>query len=156
MNEVVIVEYFSVTEVSPRSIAPYLNHERFRDKGVSKLLINLIQIISNMLSNGVEKAVILKCVEELESFYETIGFTEIHKGSKWLQIEEVIDHYDLMEATIPLKTYILKPDATIDHKTKTFINHVGQSIEDVDLTEGYEASIVPDIIEIFESQKTYD
>ena len=68
--------------------------------------------------------VMLKCVEELESFYETIVFTETNQESKWLQIKEVINHYDLIKATIPLKTYILKPDATINHRMKTFINNV--------------------------------
>ena len=54
----------------------------------------------------------------LSPFYETICFTEINKASKWLQIKEVIDCYHLIKAPIPLKTYILKSDATISHRTK--------------------------------------
>ena len=52
-----IVDYFTVTEVSPRSIEPHFNYERFCGKGVGKLLMNLIQIVSNLLSNGVENVV---------------------------------------------------------------------------------------------------
>ena len=94
-NEVVIVDYFTVTDVPPKFIAPHFNYERFRGKGVSKLLINLIQIESNMLCNSVENVIMLKYIE---SFYERIGFTEIHKRSKWIQIKEVIAHYDLIKA----------------------------------------------------------
>ena len=106
-NEVIIVDYFGIAKVSPISIVRYFNFERFRGKGVGKLLMNLIQIISNMLSYGVENVIMLKCAKELESFYETTDFEEIYHTSKWLHILEVIDHYDVIKATIPLKTFIL-------------------------------------------------
>ena len=115
-NEVVIVYYIAVTEVSPRTTVPHFTYERFGGKGVDKLLINLIQIVSNMLSNGVENVVMLKCVQELESFCETIG--------KQLVLQNYINHQSgynfkklsiIIIAIILLKTYILQPDAIIDH-----------------------------------------
>ena len=145
---------FAVTEVSARSIVPHFSYERFRGKGAGKILMNLIQIVSNMLSNGVKYMFMLKYIEQLKSFYGTIGFIEIYKALKWSQIQKVIDHYDLIKATIPLKTYTLNSKAMIDHKMKTFINHVEQCIDYVNLAEPFKGSFVPDIFDIFTSQNT--
>ena len=41
----------------------------------------------------------------------------------------------------------------IDHKMKTFINYMEQSIDDVDLTEPYEGLIVSNIFENFRISK---
>ena len=69
-----------------------------------KMLANLskvwLKLYKNILCNWVQNLVMWKCVEELESFYETIGFTEIHEATKWLQFQEVIDHYDLIKAQV--------------------------------------------------------
>ena len=47
----VIVDYFGCTEVSPKEIITSFNDECLCGKGIGKLLINMIQVISNILCN---------------------------------------------------------------------------------------------------------
>ena len=78
-----IVDYLGCTQVNPTSILPSFHYERFQGKDIGKLLINLIQIISNELSNAVENVVMLKCTDELYPFYKSAGFEALPQSSKW-------------------------------------------------------------------------
>ena len=57
----------------------------------------------------------LKCTNELQSFYQSIGFVKIKKMSKLLMIPDVIAPYEEIKETIPMH-YILKSDV---HPTST-------------------------------------
>ena len=63
-----IVDYLGCTQVNPTSILPSFHYERFQGKDIGKLLINLIQIISNELNNGIENVVMLKCTDKVYFF----------------------------------------------------------------------------------------
>ena len=84
----VIIDYFGCTEASPKKIIPSFNKERFHGKGISKLLINMIQVISNTLCNDKDNVILLKCTDEYQSYYESVGFqkkqTKILNGYKFL------------------------------------------------------------------------
>ena len=139
----VIIDYNGSTEVAPKDIIPSFNHERFCGKGLGKLLLTLIQSISNVLCKDKDNVVILKCTNELQSFYESIGFKGVTKKSKWLSIFEVKTHYQEIQATKLLYCYIIESNIVIDHKSKTFINHVEQTLDDIDFSLSMKDSKVP-------------
>ena len=58
-----IVDYLLCTQVNPILILQHFIMNVFNKKVVVKILNNLIQIISNELSNGVENVVMLKCAD---------------------------------------------------------------------------------------------
>ena len=66
------------------------------------------------------------------SFYESIGFKVITANSKWLAFQEVINHFKEFKATKTLLTYILPVNFLIDHLSIKFINHVMESLAEVD------------------------
>ena len=68
----VIVDYFGVTEMCPRHIIPTFDYERFREKGIGKFIIHMIQAIANVLCESKDGKVLLKCSKNVSSFYETI------------------------------------------------------------------------------------
>ena len=76
----------------------------------------------------------LKCTNELQPFYESTGFKHVTKKSKWLNISEVKTHYSEIQATKSLHCYIIESNIVIDHKSKTFINHVEQALDDIDFS----------------------
>ena len=78
----VIVDHIWSTQVAPEEIIPSFNYERFCDKGLGKILINLIQSISNVLCEDKNIVVMLKCTNELQLFYESIDFKRVTKKSK--------------------------------------------------------------------------
>ena len=78
-NEIglVIIDYFGYTEASTKEIIPLFKFERFFGKGISKLLINMIQVISNTLCNDKGNVILLKCTDELQSYYKSVGFQKV-------------------------------------------------------------------------------
>ena len=61
----VIIDYFRCTKTLPKKIIPSFKFERFRGQGISKLLINMIQVISNTLCNDKDNVILLKYTDEL-------------------------------------------------------------------------------------------
>ena len=70
----------------------------------------------------------LKCTNELQPFCESIGLKRVTKKSKWLDIPEVKTHYEEMQATKLFHCYIIESNVVVDHKSKTFINHIDQML----------------------------
>ena len=73
-DSLIIVDYIGSIEVAPKDIISSFNYKRFRGKGLGKLLLTIIQSISNVLCKDKDNAMMLKCTNELRPFYESIGF----------------------------------------------------------------------------------
>ena len=69
-----IIVYLGCTEASTKELIPSFKYEHFLGKGISKFLINMIKVISNTLYNDKNNAILLKCIDELQSYYESVGF----------------------------------------------------------------------------------
>ena len=54
----------------------------FFGKCIGKLLINIIQIISNTLCNDKDNITLLKCADELQSYFKSVGFQKEQDGSE--------------------------------------------------------------------------
>ena len=59
---------------------PLCHH--FREKGIGEVLIHSMQVLSNKLSDDFDNEVLLKCTDELKSFYQSVGFEKIKKRPK--------------------------------------------------------------------------
>ena len=90
-----------------------------------------------------------KCTNELQSFYESIAFKCVTKKSKWLKMSEVQTHYQEIQATKSVHCYIIESNIVIDYKFKPFINHVEQTLDDMDFSFSVKGSIVPKCHQIF-------
>ena len=77
------------------------------------------------------------------------------KKSKWRNISEVKTHYQEIQATKSLHYYIMESKNVIDHKSKTFINHVEQTLNDIDFSLSMKDSIVPQCHQIFSTCDIY-
>ena len=95
----VIIDYFGCTEASPKEIISSFKYEYFQGKGIGELLINMIQVISNRLCNDKDNVILLKCADDLQSYYESVGFQKVQDDSEWLQIPNVKTHYNEINAT---------------------------------------------------------
>ena len=89
-----MINYFGCTAASPKEIIPSFKYEHFRGKGIGKLLINMIQVISNTLCNDKDNVNLLKCIDELQTYYESVWFQKVQDGSEWLQIANEKKHYN--------------------------------------------------------------
>ena len=67
------------TEAAPKDIIPSFNYECFRGNKFGKLLLTLIQSISNVLCKNKDNIVTLKCTNGHQPFYEFIGFQRVTK-----------------------------------------------------------------------------
>ena len=70
-------------------------------------------------------------------------------SSEWLQITNEKNHYDEINATKHVHCYILDSSTIINHKQKTFINHVEQSLISIDFNQKFDSSIVLKVHAIF-------
>ena len=156
LTVLVIVDYFGVIEMCPRHIIPTFDYERFRGKGIGKFIIHMIQAIANVLCESKDGIVLLKCNEDVSTFYETIGFERIDFDNDVMKVENVIQHYKDFQLFKSLFSYILKSSTKINHKKNTFVNHVEQSLKDVDFNFEGNTSIVTDVHNIFMSPKKFD
>ena len=156
LTVLIIVDYFGVTEMCPRHIIPTFDYERFRGKGIGKFIIHMIQAIANMLCESKDGKVLLKCNKDVSTFYETIGFERIYYDNDVMKLENVIQHYKELKLNKNLFSYLLKSSTKINHKANMFVNHVEQSLKDVDFSSGRLTSIVSDVHNIFLSPKKFD
>ena len=69
-----VIDYIATTETEAKYILPLFQYTLFTGKGLGKLLINLIQVLAHVISNKDTSNVLLKCNDELETFYTEIGF----------------------------------------------------------------------------------
>ena len=77
------------------------------------------------------------------------------KKSKLLNISEVKTHFQEIQATKSLYCYIIESNIVIDHKSKTFINHVEHPLDDIDFSLSMKESIVPQYHQIFSTRDLY-
>ena len=82
----------------------------------------MIQVISNTLCNNKDNFILLQCIDDLQTYYKSLGFQKVQDGSKWLQLPSMKNHYNEINATKHLHCYILDSNIIINHKQKTFIN----------------------------------
>ena len=61
----------------------------------------------------------------------------------------MINHYDEINATKHVHCYILDSNTIINHKKKTFTNHVKQSLIKIDFNQKYDTSIVLKVHAVF-------
>ena len=93
LTVLVIVDYFGVTEdLCPKEIIPSYDYTRFRGKGMGKFLIHMIQAIANMLCESKDGKVLLKCNENVSTYYDRIGFERIYYDNDVMKLENVIQH----------------------------------------------------------------
>ena len=152
----VILHYIGSTEFAPNDIIPSFNCERFCGKELGKLLLTLIQSISNILCTDKDNIVMPKCNNELQLFYESMGFKCVTKKSKWFNISEVTAHYQEIQATKSLHCNIIESDIVIEHKSKIFINHVEQTLDNIDFSLSMKDLIVSKCHKIFSARDVYN
>ena len=75
----VIIDYIGSTEAVPKDIIPSFNYEHIRGKGSGRLLLTLIQSIPYVLCKDKDNVVMLRCTNEIQPFYESIGFKHVTK-----------------------------------------------------------------------------
>ena len=95
----------------------------------------MFQVISNTLCNDKDNVSLLKCTDDLQIYYESIGFQKVQDGLEWLQIPNLKNHYNEINATKHMLCHILHLNTIINHKKKTFINHVKQSLINIDFNQ---------------------
>ena len=157
LTVLVILDYFGVPEdLCPREIIPSYDYTRFRGKGIGKFIIHMIQAIGNVLCESKDGKVLLKCNESVSSYYDRIGFERIYYDNDVMKLENVIQHYKELKLNKNLFSYLLKSSTKINHKENMFINHVEQSLNDVDFNSDRITSIVSDVHNIFLSPKKFD
>ena len=144
-NCLTIVDYIGVCddEERPKTFIPTFEHERYRGKGIGKFLIHMTQVISNILCENKENVILLKCNQNVHTFYECIGFEQINHDDNWLKIPNVAKHYVEIKAAKKLYQYILKSNTTIDHHSVTFVNHVEQKLKNKLLLKNTEIKDIP-------------
>ena len=101
----------------------------------------------------------LNCTNELYLFYKLAGFEALSQSSKQKKNIDIINHYDEIKETIPLETYILKPDTIIDHQIVSFIKCVIESVSDVNFKENvqvFNGSLVDEIHDIVATPDKYN
>ena len=98
----------------------------------------------------------LKCTNERQPFYESIGFKHVTNKSKWLDISDVKTHYQEIQATKSLHCYIIESNIVIDYKSKTFINQVVQTLDNIDFSLSMEDLIVSKCHKIFSARDVYN
>ena len=107
------------------------------------VFLNLIQSFSNVLCKDLDTIVILKWTNEHQPFHESKDFKCVTKKPKWLDTPDVKTHYHKIKATKSLHCYVLESYIVIDHKSKTFINHVEHTLDEIDFSFSMKELIVP-------------
>ena len=80
-------------------------------------------------------------------------FERIYYDNDVMKLENVIQHYKDLQLNKNLFSYLLKSSTKINHKKYMFVNHVEQSLKDVDFNSDGKTSIVTDVHNIFMSPK---
>ena len=133
----VVLEYLGCTEKTPNEVLPLFSYEWFRGKGIGTFLVTMVQVLLNVLTDGEANVVLIRCNDETYKFYEPMGFKPVEKGSKWLTLknyksyEKESPHTDATELTL----YELPYKTRIDHLKRKFVNHIEQSLANVDFTK---------------------
>ena len=115
----------------------------------------MIRAITNILCYNKENVDLLKHTDSLAPFYEFVGFKRITGVSKWLNIVDVVRHYEEIQAAKRLHSYILKSNIDIDHNLIKFVNLIKQSLDDIDFKIKGNTLIAADIHRIFVSDSKY-
>ena len=120
-----IVDYIGTTSKEAKFLVPSYNPTVFTGKGLGKLMINLIQVVSHILSLQTTSNVLIKCNGDLETFYSEIGFVKATNKNELFSHKLVVEHYNKIPLLDPqLHKYYLPNNFLINHKYKSFINHV--------------------------------
>ena len=69
--------------------------------------------------------------------------------SEWIQIPNVKTHYNETNATKHVHCYILDSNSIVNHKQKTSINHVEQSLINIDFNKKFDTNIVFKVHAVF-------
>ena len=78
-----IIDYFGCTEASSIETIPSFKYEHFEGRvAIGNLIINMIQVISNTSCNDKEYFILLKFTDELQSYYESVGFQKVQDDSE--------------------------------------------------------------------------
>ena len=75
----VIIDYFGC--FLPKKMQSF-NDECFCRKGIGKLLINMIQVLSNTICTDKVNASLLMCVDELLLYFKLVDFEKILDDSQ--------------------------------------------------------------------------
>ena len=116
-----------------------IHHERFWGKGIGQLLINMIQVISNTLYNDKDYVILLKCIDELETYSESLGFQKykmVLNGFNFLMLDIIIMRG--MQQNICILTFWTQIPSWIINK---YINHAEQSLINTDFYQKFDTSI---------------
>ena len=129
-----VVDYFGTTSTLSKEILPSYKHHLFTGKGLGKLIINLIQVIATCFpKDKTSPCVLLKANDDYTSYYEEIGFQKPNTSSRIFSKKIVKVHYEkIPNLDEKLHQYYLPLNYIIDHNKKSFINHVSQSLDNVD------------------------
>ena len=84
-----------------------------------------------------------------------ISFEEIEGNEELLDLPEVAKHYDEISYYREMFYFVLHFNTIINLTLKTFINHVEQSVNDIDYSKVYEGNLFPDNHQVFEDSKLY-
>ena len=145
-----IVDYFGTLKKDPKDVLNDYDYVSFTGKGLGKLMINLLQCLSYILSSTKTTKVILKSDDDKASFYTTIGFTRLNSNHHLLNLSPVVNHYDKLDLSKDLKSYVLTDSVVIEHLKSVFINHVYHSLSEVAFAGGTEP-FVPEVHSIFDN-----
>ena len=153
----VILDYLGCSDVSPTDILPEYDYERFRGKGIGSFLMNMIQVISNVLCEGKDNVVLLKANKETATFYQPLGFKKITSSSKWMTLTNVKKHFKHFSyPRDALSPYALDSKTQINHLRRKIINHIEQSLDNVDFTKYNEKKyLYKSFYEVFQSRSIY-
>ena len=130
-----VLEYLGCTEKSPNEVLPLFSFERFRGKGIGTFLVAMVQVILNVLTKGEENVILIECNEELYKFYEPMGFVPTEKGSKWFNLKDYKSYAKQSPPSEGLSTYELPYKTRINHLNRKFVNHIEQSLDNVDFSK---------------------
>ena len=148
----IIVDYIATTDVEVKYILPSYPRKLFTGKGLGKLIINLIQVIAHIMSGRKKTNVMLKCNDDLTTFYEEIGFVSPIDPNKDIFSNDIIaKHYKNIPNLDPyLHKFVLPQFWVINHKNKSFINHVLKNLDEVDFDSTEGQSISDNVHKIFQ------
>ena len=149
----VTVDYFGTTAQESKYVLPSYQHQVLSGKGIGRFLLNMTQLVCFVLSNKKSYPILLKCNDDYKSFYEEVGFVRPSRQNNPFLSKEVQNHYkNIPNLANNLNSYSLGENVIIQHKKKSFINHVLHEYNDL-MDQGFiDKKLVKKIHNIFISK----